>query len=208
VTRLGEKIKELRLEKKLTLSKLAEIAKVGQSTINDIESGKAKNPKTDTLVKLADALSVSVNELILENWDDVYNENDKLKNEVELLESIQKTYGKQSVQLLEDFFKLNSNGQKEANKRVAELAEINKYIKNTSDEISCTKDNVIQLNSKESEEVEEKFIPYNSLDEAGTTIAAHDDDLTDEEKERADKILLDYINNERLKEFNNKHNIK
>ena len=57
-------------------------------------------------------------------------------------------------------------------------------------------------------EIHKKFIPYKSLDEAGTTIAAHDDDLTEEEKKLADKILLDYINNERLKEFNKKHNIK
>lgn len=128
MTRLGEKIKKLRLEQNLTLSKLAEIAEVGQSTINDIESGKAKNPKTNTLTKLANALSININELILENWDDIYNENDKLTNEVKLLESIQKTYGKQSVELLEDFSKLNVNGKTEALKRVSELTEINKYI--------------------------------------------------------------------------------
>lgn len=86
MTKLGDNIKKLRLENKLTLAKLSELSGVGQSTINDIENGKAKNPKTDTLTKLANALDVSINELLCQQWDDSFNTN-QLKEETALYET-------------------------------------------------------------------------------------------------------------------------
>lgn len=86
MTKLGDNIKKLRLENKLTLAKLSELSRVGQSTINDIENGKAKNPKTDTLTKLANALDVSVNELLCQQWDDTINTT-QLKEEAALYET-------------------------------------------------------------------------------------------------------------------------
>ena len=86
MTKLGENLKRLRIDNKLTLAKLSEISDVGQSTINDIENGKAKNPKTDTLTKLANALKVNINELLCQQCDD--NRNcDQLKEEAELYET-------------------------------------------------------------------------------------------------------------------------
>lgn len=115
---------------------------------------------------------------------------------------------KEESALLVNFNKLNNLGKEKLIDYSNDLIENPKYLSDTFDEITSTKDNIIKLNSKEHKEIEEKFIPYKSLDEAGKTIAAHDDDLTEEEKKLADKILLDYINNERLKEFNKKHNNK
>lgn len=86
MTKLGENLKRLRIDNKLTLAKLSEISDVGQSTINDIENGKAKNPKTDTLTKLANALKVNINELLCQQWDDNKNTN-HLKEEAELYET-------------------------------------------------------------------------------------------------------------------------
>jgi transcriptional regulator with XRE-family HTH domain len=86
MTILGDNIKKLRLNNELTLAKLSEISGVGQSTINDIENGKAKNPKTDTLTKLANALGVNINELLCQYWDATIN-NDQLKEEVALYET-------------------------------------------------------------------------------------------------------------------------
>lgn len=86
MTKLGDNIKKLRLHNKLTLAKLSELSGVGQSTINDIENGKAKNPKTDTLTKLADALGVNINELLCQYWDDSINTN-QVREEVELYET-------------------------------------------------------------------------------------------------------------------------
>ena len=46
------------------------------------------------------------------------------------------------------------------------------------------------------------FVPYTSLDEFEYCNAAHDDDLTDEEKVLFDKISLDVINKKELEKFN------
>lgn len=61
---VGENLKKLRKAKKLTLKQLSTLSGVGQSTISDIEVGKAKNPKIETLNKLADALDVNLNKLL------------------------------------------------------------------------------------------------------------------------------------------------
>lgn len=62
---VGENLKKLRKAKKLTLKQLSIVSGVGQSTISDIEVGKAKNPKIETLNKLADALDVNLDKLLL-----------------------------------------------------------------------------------------------------------------------------------------------
>ena len=49
-----------RKSKKMTLKELALLSGVGPSTISDIETGKAKHPRMDTLEKLAKALDISV----------------------------------------------------------------------------------------------------------------------------------------------------
>jgi len=59
---IGDKLKYLRNRNKLTLAELAKLSNVGQSTINDIETGKAKNPKMDTLSKLANAFKCDVSD--------------------------------------------------------------------------------------------------------------------------------------------------
>lgn len=61
---IGNKIKHLREEAKMTLKQLSDNTGVGQSTISDIETGKAKNPKMTTLKKIADYFNVSVDELM------------------------------------------------------------------------------------------------------------------------------------------------
>lgn len=63
MTILGENLKKLRNTAGFSISDLSKASGVGRSTISEIESGKAKNPKYDTLVKLASALNVSVETL-------------------------------------------------------------------------------------------------------------------------------------------------
>ena len=63
-------------------------------------------------------------------------------------------------QLLDNYNKLNDLGKKEANKRVSELTEISKYTLDTK------------------------------VYDEPTTMAAHDDNLTDEEKEQSLNIAL------------------
>ena len=57
---MGERLKELRLNKGMTQERLSEISKVSRQTIAAIESGKTDFAKTSTLEALAKALGVSV----------------------------------------------------------------------------------------------------------------------------------------------------
>ena len=60
MTKLGDNIKALREQYKMTIKELSEKSKVGQSTISEIETGKATNPKSDTLNKIADSFNIPI----------------------------------------------------------------------------------------------------------------------------------------------------
>lgn len=89
MSRLGKRIRELRDSHNMTIKELSEKSGVGQSTISEIETGKAKNPKSETLSKLASALNVTVDSLLAEKWDDEYNPNGELAKQVKFIEALQ-----------------------------------------------------------------------------------------------------------------------
>ena len=51
-------------ERNITVNKLATLAGITQSTVENIMSGKTKNPKLKTLHKLAIGLNMSVSEIL------------------------------------------------------------------------------------------------------------------------------------------------
>lgn len=57
-------IVRLRKQKEWSQEKLAVESKISYNTIIKIERGGIANPKIETVIKLADALSVSVDELV------------------------------------------------------------------------------------------------------------------------------------------------
>lgn len=61
--KLGEKIRIIRKERKLTQEQLAELAKIDPKSIIEIEAGK-RNPTLKTLNKLAKALKTSSDKLL------------------------------------------------------------------------------------------------------------------------------------------------
>lgn len=63
VEKFGKKVREIRLEKKLSQGKLAKILGVHPTYISGIERG-LRNPSLITLEKIAKALNVKVEELI------------------------------------------------------------------------------------------------------------------------------------------------
>ncbi len=63
-TKIGAYIKELRESKNLGVNQLATYAGVSGAQISRIESGERKNPKPETLAKLAKALKVDYDELM------------------------------------------------------------------------------------------------------------------------------------------------
>lgn len=63
MTILGDNIKKLRARAGKSLTDLSKESGVGRSTISEIESGKAQNPKTNTLNAIAKALGVKTETL-------------------------------------------------------------------------------------------------------------------------------------------------
>ena len=61
---LGKQIKELRSSSKLSQDQLAKKADLPFSTLAKIEAGYTPNPSMATLVKIADAFDVSIDNLI------------------------------------------------------------------------------------------------------------------------------------------------
>ena len=61
---LAQTIRKLRLKKGLSQEKLARLADISNATLVKIESVVAKEPTITTVVKIADALEVSIDELV------------------------------------------------------------------------------------------------------------------------------------------------
>jgi len=61
---LSKNIKKLRLKKGLAQEKLARLADISTATLVKIESGVAKEPTITTVKKIAEALKVSIDELV------------------------------------------------------------------------------------------------------------------------------------------------
>jgi transcriptional regulator with XRE-family HTH domain len=64
MSNIQKTLRKLREEKGLSQEKLARLADVANNTIIKIEVGKNQNPTLDTLKKIANALEVSVDDLI------------------------------------------------------------------------------------------------------------------------------------------------
>ncbi|MDR3594933.1 helix-turn-helix transcriptional regulator [Clostridium sp.] len=91
---VGEKIKSLRTEKNMSRSKLSEISGISEISIRKIEDG-SRNPKVETLDKVANALNVSVDYFIdeeyikkqelLSSFRNFLEQNTDIENDIKLL---------------------------------------------------------------------------------------------------------------------------
>jgi len=61
---LGKRIKELRNKYKITQDKLSKKADIPFSTLAKIEAGYTPNPSMETLIRIARAFSIGLDELI------------------------------------------------------------------------------------------------------------------------------------------------
>ncbi|MCP8967878.1 helix-turn-helix domain-containing protein [Ectobacillus ponti] len=67
---IGERIKQLRLQRGLTMTELAERAGIAKSYISSIERNLQTNPSIDCLTKLSGVLRVPVSALVQENAEE------------------------------------------------------------------------------------------------------------------------------------------
>jgi transcriptional regulator with XRE-family HTH domain len=61
---LGKRIKELRSKIKISQDQLSKKANIPFSTLVKIEAGYTPNPSMETLIKIADAFNIGLDELI------------------------------------------------------------------------------------------------------------------------------------------------
>lgn len=61
---LAENIRKIRKKQGLTQERLARLAGISNNTLVKIEIGMAKEPTITTMAKIADALHVSIDELV------------------------------------------------------------------------------------------------------------------------------------------------
>ena len=61
---IGAKIKALRAERQITLPDLADKAKLSKGLLSKIENSEDSNPSLDTLFKLAEALGITLSNLL------------------------------------------------------------------------------------------------------------------------------------------------
>ena len=64
LSKLPKTVEKLRKKSGLSQEKLARLADVSNNTIINIEAGKQNNPTIDTLMKIAKALDVGVEDLM------------------------------------------------------------------------------------------------------------------------------------------------
>jgi transcriptional regulator with XRE-family HTH domain len=62
--KISKNLKRLRKEKEYSLEKVSKLADLSLNTVAKIESGANTNPTIDTLIKIAAALQVDLNDLI------------------------------------------------------------------------------------------------------------------------------------------------
>lgn len=125
----GEKIKSARLAKRISQKKLGDMIGTSQQMIAQYEKG-TRNPKIQTLQKIADALDVRLFTLLDNDTYEIKIGTDMVYNpftgEPELTETeyIDLT---DRAKLIDYYDNLNDLGKQEALKRVSELAEIKRY---------------------------------------------------------------------------------
>ncbi|MDM8313285.1 helix-turn-helix transcriptional regulator [Clostridium cadaveris] len=179
---IGDRIKNRRKDLKFTLQEIADVVGVASSTIQRYESGRISQLKLPVLESIAKAINVNPVWLVKEDAPMETGISDfdfikKYKEEVEKrtvhttinLKDFKFLFAKED-ELLDNFKKLNTVGKDEAIKRIKELTFINEY---TMDDPV-----VVELPKKQAWEAEGK--------EHLMPIAAHDDNLTDEEKKNMD----------------------
>lgn len=126
----GELIKTLRKQHDLTQEQLGELLGVKKAAVQKYEKGDVVNLKMSTIRKLYDTFGVPPNKFIFPEANEFDSEFDieKLSIESKALESIEKAWGRDRVEIITLFNSLNENGQKRLLDVAYDLIEIEKYI--------------------------------------------------------------------------------
>ena len=97
---------------------------VYRSAIHKWESGQVQNIRRTYIEQLAEIFGVKPSELMC--FESTYDEK-QISEEVKVIESVRKIFGKDAVKLLQYFNELNNEGKEKALTNIGDLTEIAKY---------------------------------------------------------------------------------
>lgn len=124
---MGDRIRQLRKQHKMTQEELGIRIGVGKSAILKYEKGMVENLPRSTIQKMATLFGVSPSYLMcFDEWDENAQ---ALSDEVALIERIQAKWGKEVVSLLQNFSELNQDGQDTLIRISESLNVLDKYQK-------------------------------------------------------------------------------
>ena len=128
---MGEYIKRLRTgenkyEKIWTQAELGQalVPPVNRAAVNRWEKGHVENIKRSYIQQLADLFGVNPTELMCFSYK--YDE-EQISEETDMIEKINKLYGKEVVQMIQYMNQLNDAGKEKALENIADLTELTKY---------------------------------------------------------------------------------
>lgn len=122
---MGQRIRILRKEHKMSMEELGKYLGVGKSAILKYEKGEVENLPRSTIEKMAILFGVSPSYLMcFDEWD---KNAEALSDEVMLIERIQAKWGKDMISVMQNFCSLNEAGQKTLVTISESLTELKKY---------------------------------------------------------------------------------
>ena len=105
---IGERIKNLRVLSGMSQEELGNRVGVQRAAINKYEKGSVTNIPIATIEKIAQTFDVSPTYIV--GWDNT--ESNPLSAEVKVLQGVKRFYGKEVVEIIEQYVHLNPTGKK------------------------------------------------------------------------------------------------
>ena len=120
----GKRLAEFRKQKGYSQQELADMMQTSKTTVTNWETGRFK-PTWDKLDMLASIFGIHVS--VLMNWEETYNQDGQLADDVKMLEETEEVFGKGVAELLDVFAKLNEKGKLKVINYATDLCEIEIY---------------------------------------------------------------------------------
>lgn len=122
--KMGEYIRQLRLEHSWSQEELGELCGVNRAAVNKWETGTVENIKRTTIKRLSEVFNVSPCDLMC--WDEPEHV-EQVQEEAEVCELFQQCYGKEAFKAVSMFLTLDEADRLRVVERMETLLEQDKY---------------------------------------------------------------------------------
>lgn len=124
---ISKKIKAYRDEHDLSQAEFGKLCYVQRAAVSKWEKGQVTNMTPQSLFAVSDLIGVDPREFYFDNWENKYNNTNKLVTESNILDSVKSVYGKEASDLLIDYIQLNDLGKKKLIENASDLISMSKY---------------------------------------------------------------------------------